>query len=369
MPYGAGYCFLYFRVMTINDIAAARLHGQMIARQKFKTPVQVVRYMGAMQAQEFAMCKWAVGLRLPKTTDAAVQQALDKGDILRTHLMRPTWHLVCAEDIHWLLELTAPHVLQLSKSHWKQRGLADDVFKKTNKLIVKALEKDSCLSRDDFRPIFEKAGFQTADNALSHYMGRAELDMLICSGPMQGSKQTYMLLDERVPERKTLAQEEALAELATRYFTAHAPATLQDFVWWTGLSVALAKKAIASIESTLKIIKAGENEYYVMKSWRMPAVKDAVYLLPAFDEYMISYKDRSAVIDPKHYKKTITSNGIFWPTVVINGKIEGLWKRVVKGDTVKVETDMFGKVSKAVKEQVQAEAARVAAFLQLELKT
>ena len=100
----------------------------------------------------------------------------------------------------------------------------------------------------------------------------------------------------------------------------------------------------------------------------MPTVKDAVYLLPAFDEYMISYKDRSAVIDPKHYKKTITSNGIFWPTVVINGKIEGLWKRVVKGGTVKIETDMFGKVSKAVKEQVQAEAARIAAFLQLELK-
>lgn len=354
--------------MTLQDIANARLHGQMIARTKLKTPEQVVKYMGAMQAQDFAMSKWAVGLRMANGTDKKVQDALDKGRIIRTHLMRPTWHLVCAEDVHWLLGLTAPQILQLSKSYWKQRSLTEDIFKKTNRLIVKALEKDNCLTRDDLKLVIEAAKIDTTDNALSHFMGRAELEMLICSGPMKGNKQTYMLLDERVPGGKKLPQDEALAELATRYFTAHSPATLQDFVWWTGLPVALAKRAISIIDGNLKTIKAEETEYYVPAQWRKPVVKDAVHLLPAFDEYLISYKDRSAALDPKHHKKTITSNGIFWPVVVVNGKIEGLWKRTVKGDKVSITTDIFGKPDRKLKELVQAEAERVANFLQLELK-
>lgn len=178
--------------MTLQDIANARLHGQMIARTGFKKPEEVVRYLGAMQAQDFPMSKWAAGLRMAKATDADIQQALDDGRIIRTHLMRPTWHLVCAEDLHWMLELTAPQILQLSKSYWKQRNLTEDIFKKSNRLIVKTLEQHECMTREDLKPILEKAGLETQDNALSHYMSRAELDMLICSG-------SYRVINKHTP--------------------------------------------------------------------------------------------------------------------------------------------------------------------------
>jgi len=349
------------------DIANTRLFSQQIAKPNFKTAAEVVGWMGAMQAQDYAMVKWAVGLRLPAATDRAIESLLDQGEILRTHLLRPTWHLVSAKDIYWLLELTAPQIRTSVKSRHKGLGLSETVIAKSSAVIEKALRASQQLTRDELAAELEQAGIATNDNRAAHFLMRAEIDGLICSGAASAKNQTYALLEERVPKTETVSRESALENLARTYFASRCPATLQDFVWWSGLSVRDANQALEMLKPDFVPETIGAQTYWFPNSNSTSSPEtdpEEVHLLPAFDEFLISYADRSAVLPFKDRIKTISNNGIFWPIIVVHGRVVGTWKRTIKKDRVLVEAEFFSQPDKATILQTEKAAARCGAFIE-----
>jgi hypothetical protein len=327
--------------------------------------------MGAMQAQDYAMAKWAIGIRLPGSTDKSVEAAIDKGEILRTHVMRPTWHFVTAEDIYWMLELTAPKIKSSMKGRHKALGLTDKLLAKSNAVIEKALSGGEHLTREELFAHLTKAKIPLDVHRKIHFPLWAELSLIICSGKKKGTKQTYALLEKRVPKTKSLNKDEALAKLARQYFSSHCPATVQDFTWWSGLPAGDARHALEMIKSEFVSETIGSQVYWFTNEFLVPT-KDSsksAYLLPAYDEFIISYKDRSAALNFEHNRKTISVNGIFYPTIVLNGEVTGLWRRTFKKDVVNVEAEFFHPHSKASKALIKKAAAPFAHFLEKKIDT
>jgi hypothetical protein len=353
--------------MKRTDIPLIRLQYQQLAAAQLTTPKALVGWMGAMQAQDYAMCKWAVGLRLPGTTLATVNTALDKGQILRTHILRPTWHLVSAADLHWMLALAAPQLLPKMKLPNKELELTEPIYKKTNAIIEKALTGKKHLSREALSALFAKAKIATDQNRLSHIMMRAELDGLVCSGPEENKKQTYALLEERVKKSAgTVSREQALEKLAELYFTSRCPATLEDFTWWSGLSARDARTAMASVANRFCPEKVGEQTFLLPNDFTLPrGKKSTVHLCPAFDEFIIGYKDRTAVLPKEHHKKAISNNGLFWPVVLVNGMAQGLWKRTIQGGKLIITPELFQPLSKESKAEMTQAAKEYGKFLGL----
>jgi hypothetical protein len=350
--------------MNQQDIGNTRLVSQQIAEIKSKTAKEIVSWMGAIQAQDFNMAKWAIALRLTNTTEQNIDAAIDSGEIIRTHVLRPTWHFVSADDIYWMLELTAPRILSSMKGRNKQLELSAAVFKKANKIIEKALSLHKNLTRKELINELNKAKIQTDNNRASHILFTAELERIICSGKMKEKQTTYALLNKRVEKPKPIKKEEALYKLACKYFQSHFPATLADFCWWSGVLITDAKQALGSIKNDFISEKINGQEYWLPRSFTVsPIVKESVYLLPAFDEFLISYKDRSAAIIAEHQTKAFSNNGIFWPTIVSKGKVTGLWKREIKRDKIIIEKDFFDKKNKADEELLKEATEKFARFL------
>lgn len=328
--------------MTPADISNIRLKNQQIAHSRFETAKDLVSWMGVMQAQDYAMSKWALGTRLPGSTDISVEKAIDNGDIIRTHLLRPTWHLASSDDIYWMLELSSPQIKTVLKPRLKELELSETVLSKSNTIMEKALSGNNHLTREELAVLLNDAGIATNDNRLSHIMVQAEMEGIVCSGATKSKKQTYALLQERVPKTKNFTKEEALAKLARAYFSSHGPATLQDFIWWSGLPVKEARAALEIIKPAFITETIDAETYYLPNDFLMPERNQpSLYLLPAFDEFLISYKNRTASLLPENHKKTVSNNGIFYPIIVLNGKVVGLWKRTVKKEAVIIETDFF----------------------------
>lgn len=355
--------------MNLSDIANARLMNQQIGVEKFKTAKELVHWMGAMQAQDFAMVKWAVGIRLSNSTNQMVETAFNNGEIIRTHLLRPTWHLVTANNIRWLLDLTAPRLKAQARPRHKELELSESIFKKSNSILEKALRDGNHLTREELIAQFGKAKIATDDNRASHIFSQAELNGLICSGAIKEGKQTFALLEERIPKSNPLTREEALAKLAGLYFTSHGPASLQDFIWWSGLSVSEAKQALEMAKSGLNSEAFNSQTYWFANSFNFPAsIKESVYLLPAFDEFIISYKDRTASLPFESHSKAVSNNGIFWPVIAFNGQIIGTWKRTVKKEDLFIETNYFKKPSKTVMKFVEKASGQFGSFLEKNYK-
>jgi hypothetical protein len=348
-------------------IAQLRLENQQIAQRKFTTPQALVVWHGAKQAQDYTHAKWAIGLRIPGATDDSIEHAIREGTILRTHILRPTWHFVAAPDIRWMMRLTAPQIAVQGASRERDLGLDAATYRRTNDVIARALEGGKYLSRQALAEAIEKAGIMTNSSRMVHIMMQAELDLVVCNGVRQGKELTYALLDERVPAGPDLSREESLAELARRYFTSHAPATLQDFTWWSGLKVGDARAALEMIKSTLISRPLDALTYWMPKELELPDQwTSRVHLLPAFDEYLVSYKDRGASLDPALTAHAITSNGIFKPVIVIDGRVAGVWTRTEKKNAVVIEPQLFRDVNAAEKDGILAAAREFARFLNLE---
>ena len=350
--------------MTNADIINYRLFNQRLTETKFTKPQEIVSWLGAVQAQEYAMSKWAIGLRLKDVCDADVEQAFNSGQILRTHLMRPTWHFVSPADIRWLLALTAPRVHAFNAYQYRKEGLDSHTFNKCNDIMVKALEGSKYLTRPALQEILKQNGIVAEGIALSCIMMQAELDGIICSGPRQGKQFTYALLDERVLPTKPFNKEEALAELSLRYFTSRAPATVQDFVWWSGLTNKEAKAGIATLpaEFVHKVFDGQEYIFAPINFTNLSPLRPS-FLMPDYDEYGISYKNRSAIMHPnatppKNDKDTLPYNRVF----IIDGIIAGSWKRTIKGSTVEVEITPFYELSDAENAIIQQSISQFKAF-------
>ncbi len=350
--------------MNFSEIVQIRLASQKLAATNCRSVKELVCWMGAMQAQDYAMVKWAVGTRLLHATDKIIETAISLGEVIRTHLLRPTWHLVSADDIYWMLELTAPQIKASLKSRRRDLGLSKAVLAKSNRTIEHALEDGKHLTRQEMFVALEKAGIVITGNGLSHLLLEAELCGIVCSGEIKEGKQTYACLAERVPKTKRLTREEALAKLAKIYFNSRNPATIQDFSWWSGLSVKDSKLALEMIKSDFISATIASHTYWFPITASTPSTYQAgVYLLPAYDEFLISYKDRSASIPYESYTKAVSSNGVFRPVIVVNGHITGIWKRIIKKDKVCVVTEFFAEPDAITKSRIEKAALEYGHFL------
>ncbi|AEE52117.1 winged helix DNA-binding domain-containing protein [Haliscomenobacter hydrossis] len=354
--------------MPTTHFPHLRLHNQKIIQPDLSSPQALVAHMGAMQAQDYPMSKWAVGIRLPGRSDTRIEAALDAGEIVRTHVLRPTWHLVSGQDVRWMLALTAKSIKALSVARDRELGIDSALYTRCNDLIAKALEGGKNLTREEVMLELEKGGVPTNSSRAVHFMMNAEVDAIVCNGIMQGKKQTYALLDEKIPPGLVLTREEALATLAERYFTSHAPATVQDFQWWSGLPMSDARAGLEGIKSGLQsLVVEGKTYFFTEKSTTASPQNASVFFLPAFDEYTVSYKYRSTVFDPTWHKEAITSNGIFKPIIVVNGLVLGIWKRTVQKNKVVIEPTFFDKKDTLPVEVMEKAVEGFGAFLGMEV--
>ena len=327
--------------MKANQI---RLQSQSLTNSSFTKPEEAVSWMGAIQAQNTAMAKWAVGIRMKDGKSSAVNEALESGRILRTHILRPTWHFVTPENIRWMLRLTGERIKNAVKQSVDGNNIDNHELHRCYHFLEELLCGGKSMTRTELATGLVSKGFQTGSTRrLAHLLMCAESDAIVCNGTNEGKTPTYSLLDERVPMFPALSHEEALARLATLYFQSHAPATLHDFTWWSGLPLSAAKKAIASLGEKLHKEQWQGNTYYIHTDTK--TIKDRpkadVMLLPAYDESLIAYRDRSLVLHPNHNEKAFTKNGIFYPVVLYHGRVVGNWKCLTKNHYTNYEYTWF----------------------------
>jgi hypothetical protein len=357
------------KTMNLSDLALMRLESQQLAFTQFKTAGEIVRWMCAMQAQDYTMAKWALGIRLPGSTDKMIEESLVRGEVIRTHVLRPTWHLVSPEDITWMLDLTAPRIKSSLRSRNKDLGLTSEVLLKSNTILGKALERDHFLNRESLIRELHNARIPTDNNRASHLLLWAELEGLICSGVKMGNNQIYALLSDRVPKTPSLSREEALAKLARRYFFSHGPATVQDFAWWSGLSGTDAKRGLEMNKPDLLCETIGDLVYWFSNALSVSQKNSrSAFLIPSYDEFIISYKYRNAVLSAGDHKKSISSNGIFRPVIVVKGQVTGLWKRTANKDKVIVETALSRNHSESELNSIAKAGRRLGLFLEKALE-
>lgn len=349
--------------MNQQELLQRRLYYQQLSSPSFDSPGELVAWMGGVQAQDYPMSQWAIGLRLPQATEATIEAAAAAGNIIRTHVLRPTWHWVAAADIRWMLRLTAPRIHAYAASYYRKAELDQKVFKKSNSILEKILRDHNHLSRVAIAAALQKAKIDTNDLRLTHLLFYAELEGLICSGVRQEKQITYALLDERVPAVKPLNREESLAELALRYFQSHGPAGIPDFAWWCGLNRAEAKEAVELIRNKLTWIRSGAEELAYIDSGTTAPKPSGVLLLPNYDEYLVGYTNRELLMREDSKALSRDGNPIFSNTIVINGKVEGSWKRVLKPGSVQVNPAPFTLLSPAKQKQLQQAIDKYSRFV------
>jgi Winged helix DNA-binding domain len=358
--------------MDTSAIVLGRMSSQGLTGGRFADAAELVGWMGCVQAQDFAMAKWGVGLRVASggsgssgafsgASETAIDAAFNAGTILRTHVLRPTWHFVLPADIGWLLRLSAPRIKGFCKPYHRQLEIDAAVLRKSRKIISKALQDGAMLTRVEIALLLKRAKIDTSDIRMNFLMMDAELEGLICSGERRGKQFTYASLASRVTRPVEFSGDAALGELARRFFLSRGPATVYDLAWWGGMTVGDAKRGLEVVKGELESVVVDGKEYW--SGGTFTVTMPAVLLLPAYDELTVAYKDRFAVL-PREYEKAC-SYGLK-PVIVVNGRIVGIWRRVVGKGKVVVEVHFFEKVSKAVGRLVEREAKRYGNFFGLQ---
>lgn len=349
--------------MTNNSLLQQRLQRQLISGHLFQKPEEIVAWFGAMQAQDYAACKWGIGVRLPGATDASIEEAFAAKKIIRTWGQRGTLHIMAPQDVRWMLQLFTPRLYTAYAGHFRRLELDAGVLKKSNNAIARILEGKQ-LTRKELMFLLEKKGINTTGLRANFLMVRAAWDGILCLGLKRAKEFTYTSLDDFAPISKTLTREEAGAELARRYFLSHSPATLQDFTWWSGLNVVDAKKALENSkhELTAEVFKG--QTYWMPQKQLTPQAISGTYMLPAFDEYLISYRDRNNATSECREKNIIfTNNGIFNPIIIEKGMVKGTWKRSFKKNGVSIEATTFKPLSTSQKKAITKAVNEFGKFL------
>lgn len=352
--------------MDAFDIVHHRLCNQQITRKRLEHPSQVVTQFGAMQAQDYASAKWAIGLRCRDATDTLIEQAIVNKTIVRTWLMRGTLQFVAASDLRWMLALLGPRLIANTTRRYRQLALDDTTFAHCDETLITTLQGGKSLSRTELLLALEKAGISTDGQRGYHILRRAALAGLICFGPMQDKQETFVLLDKWLPSGKSLNRDEVLAELAGLYFKSHGPATLRDFVWWSGLPVVDARAGLETAKHQLHQDTVEGQTYWLQKNSSVPTIPSpTVYLLPAYDEYFLGYKDRNAVLDAKYDKQVVSNNGVFRPMIVMDGQVVGIWKKALKKGMIVITLTPFKSLTAAENQALQVAANQYGVFLGL----
>lgn len=358
-------------MLNMIDIASQRLLNLGIAEPKAATVGQIVARLGAVQAQDWPGTLWALGLRTPGARQADIEQAIAERTIVRTWPMRGTLHFVAAADVRWMLALGMSHTIASHAGRHRQLELDEVVFARSKDLLVPALQGGNQLTRPEIFEVLERGNISCAGQRGIHILWRLAQEGLVCFGLPDGKHTTFVLLDEWLAASDTsvspgvLERDEALAKLAHRYFTSHGPATLQDFVWWSGLRVADARAGLEGAKPKLEQAVVDGQTYWL--SPEMPTLLNSsptAYLLPGFDEYLLGYRDRRAVLDPAYNQKIVPgSNGIFMPTIICAGRVVGTWKRAFKKNTVIITLEPFAPLSQAQLQAVEVAAERYGHFM------
>lgn len=352
--------------MKSSDIIRYRLYNQQIVGTKSHKPEEIVDALGAVQSQDYSGGLWGIGFRLPGTTVGDIEKALIDRKIVRTWPMRGTLHFVPARDARWMLELMAPRVIRRSARRYKELGLTEEIFKQSEELISRALVGGRQLTREALYDVLAKGGISPEGQRSYHILGHLAQKGVICLGPREGRQQTFVLFDEWVRDSQRLERDEALAEIARRYFTGHGPATLQDFTWWTGLAAADARAGLEMVESHFVQEVVDGRDYWFSAS-SIPAKEDEspiAFLLPNFDEYMIGYKDRSAMFPAAYSGKPAPRGNIaFNYTIIVNGIAAGGWRKEIKNDGVVIRMRLFRSLDDDERDALSVAADRYGGFL------
>jgi hypothetical protein len=307
-----------------------------------------------------------VGQRLKDAAEASVAAAFDRGDILRTHALRPTWHFLAPADIRWIQELTAPRVRAFLAYHDRKLELAAPELRRSRAALVKALTGKNALTRGELQAGLHRAKITASGQRLAQVVMHAELDALLCSGPLRGKQHTYMLLDERAPPAGKLSRDEALAQLTLRYFTSHGPATLRDFQWWSSLSAVDAKAGLESVRNSFEKMEVeGKLHWHAPGGPRQSARPLTAYFLSEFDETLIAYRDCKIHLSDRAAKSR-SPLGMLERPIVIDGEVVGTWSRKVGKARVDVAGALFVRPTARETEALHAGAERYGRFLGLE---
>lgn len=353
------------------DIPERRLAAQHLTRPGLADPVAIVRRLGAVQAQDYSGAKWGVGLRGNGVTDANVEAALNSGAIVRTHVLRPTWHMMAADDARWMLALTGPRVLAANASMCKKLELDDAAITKGLKIIAKSLTGGKHLSRDELSTALEAGGFGEAKSQrLAYIVMQAELTALICSGARRGKQTTYALLDERIPATQPWTRDESLLELARRYFATRGPATVHDYSWWSGLTIADVKTSVALLGRELSSFEMnGKTFWFIDGEAARPRRGTEAHLLPNYDEYFIGFRDRSAILTVMKGMSLLPGDPLFAMHVIeLNGQVVGGWKRGATAKAAAVTIDVPIRIEPEAKNAIARATKRFESFLEFPLE-
>jgi DNA glycosylase AlkZ-like len=361
----SGNCHKVYYEQTIPSpmnpaINEQRLNNQCLTKSGPAHPAEVVAWLGAVQAQEFTAAKWALALRMANNpTDADIQRAFDEGMILRTHVMRPTWHFVTPTDIHWMRELTAPRVRRVLASYDRNAGLSTSIRGRANAIFERVFRHNEFPTRTELRTELKRSGIEVTAVQLAVLTIHAEVDGLMCSGPRRGRNLTYALLERRVPMRRHIDRDEALAELTRRYFRSHGPATIRDFVWWSGLTTTDAKRGLEINKARCELVN--DLKYWTVESRATcpVAVNRTVHLLPVYDEYFVAYRDRAEDKKLTQRAGQVTSQN----ALIAAGERIGIWKTVSKSDGLTLDVTSWRPLSKQGHQQLSDAAATYGRFL------
>ena len=318
-------------LIRLNPVSA-RLLNQQLASPQFKDPVEVVSWFGAMQAQDPRAMRWAVAMRTRRPSFKAFERAFNDGKIIRAHLLRCTWQMVSAEDYHWMRELIYRKSLSVMNGWTSALGfkISEKEKETTLSLIGNLLRERHVATEDDINAALLAGGIPKEHLFYSHHIRMAELEGLVCSGPI-GPKSTYMLVSERIGENGNIGREEALGRLATKYFQSHGPATLEDFVWWSGLNIGDCRKGVDVCGNAISAVRHQGRTFFIHSDGRTRGFRSGnLLLLPAYDEYLIGYKSRDVVLHPDHAHHAHDKKGIFRHVVAFDGEIVGNWSPYAK---------------------------------------
>jgi hypothetical protein len=320
-----------------------------------------------MQAQEFAYAKWSVGQRARGVSAEAVALAFDKGEILRLHVIRPTWHFVTAADVRWILQISAARVHVLNAYYYRQFGVDVSLHRKSNKLFARALRGGQQLTRAQMASVLERGGISAAGTRLAYLLICAELEGVICSGAMRGRQHTYALLDERAPAAEQLSRDDALAELTRRYFVSRGPATLKDYVGWSSLTAQEARSGLDMVKDRLEHeVVGGRTYWFAPTSIRKPPRFPRVDLMQAYDEYVMSYSEsRDVLLTPSHANVRPLDRATYYHAVMLDGRLIGHWRHVLEKGRVVIETQLARALDAAETRAFDASVRRYGEFLGL----
>jgi Winged helix DNA-binding domain len=345
-----------------DAVLRRRLVTQRLVGRKLSQPQDVVRLLAAVQSQEYAHGFWSLGMRTRGSTYVDVKSAFDDGRILRTHMLRTTWHFVAPEDIRWILAITSPRTLTVFGSHFRSLGLDTQTQLATSEKVVTMLEGGHAFTRKEIGTRLTQQGVTLGGERLTYIVMSAELRGLICSGPMRGAQHTYMVLDERVKPGLLYEAEAARAELAFRFFAGHGPASLSDFTRWSKLTVADARTGIAAAGNRLDAMEVdGQRLWFDPATPKPRSVPLTAHLLPLYDEALLTYPQLNFPTTAGHpHPPDMT---LFTGSVLVGRRNVGTWRRTITGRTLTIETDLAPDLGDEHLAAIEKAVDRLTAFL------